>query len=167
MQERRRPLTIHVSTGEGVGSTRLAAFDAALQQAGAADLNLIPLSSIIPPIATIVEGPLPSRSAGFGDRLYCVLASQTTSESKDRASAAIGWVQAVDGRGLFAEAHGNDPEEVAAIVRATLIDMTGRRSEQKWGEIHISQATTDRCDGTPVAAVAIAAYGTAQWEPSW
>ena len=41
--------TIVLSTGLGVGPTALAAFDAALLDAGVANYNLICLSSVIPP----------------------------------------------------------------------------------------------------------------------
>ena len=168
MQHSPPSLTIHLATGIGDGPTRLAAFDAALQQAGAADLNLIPLSSIVPPAATIVRSPLPRDKVRFGDRLYCVLATHSTSEPQELASAAIGWtVDPSDGRGLFAEAHGNDEAEVEANVRATLADMQVRRAGHAWGPIEVLQATSPRCSGRPVAAVAIAAYAVATWEPSW
>ena len=42
-------MTITLSTGTGEGPTPLAAFDAALVDAGVADHNLICLSSVIPP----------------------------------------------------------------------------------------------------------------------
>ena len=42
-------MNIYVSSGIGYGQTKLAAFDAALNEAGIANFNLIKLSSVIPP----------------------------------------------------------------------------------------------------------------------
>src|SRR5687768_17810218 len=69
-------LTIQVVSGVGFGPTKLAAFDAALREAGIADRNLLTLSSIIPAGSKIVptaDGQ--GRASGkWGDRLYVVLA---------------------------------------------------------------------------------------------
>ena len=46
---------IRLSTGVGVADTSLAAFDAALYEAGIGNFNLLPLSSVIPPGADIVQ----------------------------------------------------------------------------------------------------------------
>lgn len=168
MHRPHQPLIIYVATALGDGSTRLAAFDSALQQAGVADLNLIPLSSIIPPAAQVERRTIPRQSVTFGDRLYCVIASQTTSEPQELASAAIGWtIDSTDGRGLFAEAHGSDETEVEANVRGTLADMQRRRNDGDWGPIEVAQATSPRCEGRPLAAIAIAAYTVEGWVPAW
>ena len=50
-----RALTIHLSSGSGKGPTPLAAFHAALVQAGVANYHLLCLSSVIPPNARIVR----------------------------------------------------------------------------------------------------------------
>jgi arginine decarboxylase len=66
---------IPVVGSTGTGLTELAAFDAALLAAGVADRNLIRLSSVIPPGATIEQPSSPIESpGGWGDRLYVVLA---------------------------------------------------------------------------------------------
>jgi pyruvoyl-dependent arginine decarboxylase len=48
-------MNIHLSSGVGAGPTELAAFDAALMDAGLANYNLLCLSSVIPPNARIVH----------------------------------------------------------------------------------------------------------------
>jgi hypothetical protein len=50
-----RALSIHLSSGTGKGPTPLAAFDAALMDAGVANHNLLCLSSVIPPNARVVR----------------------------------------------------------------------------------------------------------------
>ena len=42
-------MKIRLSSGRGEGPTPLAAFDAALLDAGVSNYNLLPLSSVIPP----------------------------------------------------------------------------------------------------------------------
>ena len=70
-------LTIDIVAGSGVGQTSLSAFDAALFACGAHNFNLIALSSVIPPGATIVPRErfvAAPDGGGFGDRLYVVKA---------------------------------------------------------------------------------------------
>ncbi len=47
-------MKIYISSGRGTGPTSLSAFDAALNEAGVANYNLIRLSSIIPPDSKII-----------------------------------------------------------------------------------------------------------------
>jgi arginine decarboxylase len=67
------PLVISVRSATGTGQTPLSAFDDALHGAGVGDLNLIPLSSVVPPSAEIRRGDHSPFPATHGDRLYCVL----------------------------------------------------------------------------------------------
>ena len=68
-------LTIRVSSGKGVGRTRLSAFDAALHAAGVGNFNLLRLSSVIPRGSEVTEvGGLQQLAGAHGDRLYCVYA---------------------------------------------------------------------------------------------
>lgn len=157
-------LTIHVAAATADGPTKLAAFDNALQKIGCGDANLIPLSSIIPPGSVIEQHPISEGFCGFGDRLYCVLATESTDLEGARASAAIAWAQCGDGRGVFAEEHGHDPSAVISRVRASVEDMIRRRSNLEWGEPEILQATSDVCRGArAVSAVVVAAMQTKGW----
>ena len=71
-----RTLNIHLSSGTGEGPTPLAAFDAALMDAGVANYNLLCLSLVIPPNATIVRAKHRTPPDDYGRRLYVVM-SQT------------------------------------------------------------------------------------------
>ena len=48
-------MQIRVAAATATGATPLAAFDRALQQVGVHDLNLIPLSSVVPAGASVVR----------------------------------------------------------------------------------------------------------------
>ncbi len=99
-------MDIHVGSGVGLGPTKMAAFDAALYMAGAANYNLLRLSSVIPPGSNVVayEASIPELPGKWGDRLYAVMAEMRVDTPNVEAWAGIGWVQdAETGKGLFVE----------------------------------------------------------------
>src|SRR5664280_2389023 len=72
-------LNIQVAAGAGSGCTSLAAFDSALQTVGAANFNLIRLSSVIPAMSILSLASTPLSPPGhWGDRLYLVYAASHT-----------------------------------------------------------------------------------------
>ena len=156
-------LDIVVTRGTGAAPTELAAFDAALQEAGVAHLNLIRLSSLIPPgsrVSTPEGGPpLPG---GWGDRLYAVYAEHRLSTPGQRACAGLGWIQDLDsGAGVLVEHHGHDETAVEVQLKTTLDDLAARRpgryGVQDW---RVSAIT---CTDEPVAAVVVAAFRVEPW----
>ena len=157
------PLTISLSTGVGRAPTPLAAFDAALCAVGAGNLNLVRLSSVIPPRARLTDSRRLVHPAEWGDRLYCVYAEQHADEPGVGAAAGIGWVRSLDGSdaGLFVEHHGTDEAEVAEQVRASLGSMTRGRGGG-FGEVEM-RTVSAVCTGEPVCVVALAAYRAESW----
>ena len=158
------PLTeIRISTGVGVADTHLAAFDAALYEAGIGDVNLLTLSSVIPPGAEVVQKQPDLSGTAWGDRLYVVLAEQTASTVGEEAWAGIGWMQEPDepGRGLFVEHHGSSEAEVEALIHASLGCMREYRPEQ-FGPVQ-SVLRGARCTGRPVTALVAATYQSQSW----
>ncbi len=158
------PLTIRLSRAAGSGPTRLAAFDAALVACGVADLNLIRLSSVIPPASTLVEGPLePGAQAGHGDLLYCVYADAYASTPGEQAWAGLGWSLRDDGSGagLFVEHSGFSEAVVRRDLEASLSAMSASRGGRYTtaGTLVVSA----ECHDHPVCALAIASYRTQTW----
>ena len=87
-------LTIDIISGSGVGQTSLSAFDAALFACGAHNCNLISLSSVIPPGATIFPRErFTAAPGGFGDRLYVVKAEMRAETPGAVIAAGLGWFQ--------------------------------------------------------------------------
>ena len=154
---------IRISTGVGTATTELAAFDAALYEAGIGDYNLLPLSSVIPPGADVVQKQPDLSSAQWGDRLYVVLAEHRATAVGEEAWAGIGWVQETDGlrRGLFVEHHGASEAEVEGQIQASLASMQEYRPEE-FGPVQ-SVLRGARCTGRPVCALVAATYEAQSW----
>jgi arginine decarboxylase len=154
---------ITVAKGTGTGDTKMAAFDAALQDAGVANYNLIRLSSIIPPGSEVRVGRAETKPDEFGHRLYVVYASQIENEIGKDASAGIGWVMAADGsgKGLFTEHEGHGEQEVENLIRETLGCMVASR-EDEYGGVQ-SAVTGITCTEKPVCALVIAVYHAEPW----
>ena len=153
-------LDITVRTAVGTGRTLLSAFDHALLQAGVANFNLIPLSSVIPPRSTVTRGGDPV-SGQHGDRLYCVQAVAYADHPGEVVSAGIGWAIHPTVGGLFVEHHGGTPESVDEQIRLSLADLAEHRGID-FGPVSTA-ITSAHCTDQPVCALAIAAYTTVDW----
>lgn len=159
-------LTISVRVGCGTGPTRLAAFDAALRQAGVADRNLIRLSSIIPAGATVERATTPPPCPGkWGDRLYVVMAEERVERPHEEAWAGIAWCQdPATGEGLFVEHEGHSQLQVQADLMSSLHSIAAMRPDRAWGPTkHVLTGIT--CEEEPVCALAVACYQADPWRP--
>ncbi|WP_227996158.1 pyruvoyl-dependent arginine decarboxylase [Nocardia australiensis] len=164
--DRRPPgaaLTIEIGAATGVGPTAMSAFDAALRDLGVGDANLIRLSSVIPPRATVQHTGRVRKTIPWGDRLYCVYAVRHATGIGERAAAGIGWALRDDGSGagLFVEHDAETSAEVETLIRTSLADMTHHRPE-RFGPVHVCTTET-RSEGEPACAIALAAYHTTPW----
>lgn len=156
--------TIEVASGIGSGPTKLAAFDAALQSAGVANMNLIVLSSVIPPGTKVipVEDGASQSEAEWGDRLYVVMAEMRVEEPGQQAWAGVGWAQEPDsGKGLFVEHEGHSQAEVRHDLEATLSSMARTRDGGFGPHDYAVQGTM--CRDEPACALVVAVYGSAPW----
>jgi len=158
-------LRISVGSGVGIGTTELAAFDSALGQIGIADFNLIPLSSIVPPGATVALGHVGEATHGAraGDRLYVVLSEARTSVRGSEVWAGLGWAQSREsGQGVFVEHSGTSRREVELLVEQSLSSMAATRPAVTFGDpmLHIVGGT---CEALPICAAVVAVYGYESW----
>ena len=155
-------LDITIRTGTGSAGTELAAFDAALCAAGVGDLNLVTLSSVIPPYSPVRPEEKPV-VAEHGDRLYCVLSAAHAREPGSTAWAGLGWTYAEESGGLFVEHAGPTEEAVVDLIRSSLHDMGELRGRHlgppQW--VTAQASCTDR----PACAVVVAAYAVQGWGP--
>lgn len=160
-------MEIIVSSGKGSGPTKLAAFDAALAEAGVSNYNLIYLSSVIPPNSKVSiqedsKAGLPGLSGEWGDRLYVVVAEQRESVAGKEAWAGIGWVQDESGKGLFVEHHADNEQQVRQDIKASLGALVSTRGAD-FGEVQM-KITGTICQGQPVCALVVAVYESNRWQ---
>jgi arginine decarboxylase len=157
-------MNIHISSGLGTGPTKMAAFDAALQRAGAANYNLIRLSSIIPGGTKIIEdeGAIKKLPGKWGDRLYVVMAEHRVDTPNVEAWAGIGWVQnEKTGEGLFVEHEGANEATVRRDIEHSMKALVESRSKE-FGPLNM-QVTGITCLHEPVCALVIAVYEAQGW----
>lgn len=159
---------IRVGAAVGRGRTSLSAFDDALARLGVGDVNLIRLSSVIPPRASlevVADGSVAPAGTEWGDRLYCVYAAQTAVEVDQQAWAGIGWTKVADGdgRGLFVEHEAVDEGSLHRRIADSLGDMAARRPQsfEEPRSVRIGAV----CDepGVAVCALVLAAYESEGW----
>lgn len=153
-------LEITVRAASGTGRTSISAFDAALHAAGVANLNLIPLSSVIPP-GSRIRHTTERLPGGHGERLYCVLARAFADEPGRSAWAGLGWVVDEAGNGLFVEHTAESEECVLELIHHSLEDMTHTRGGG-FGEVHTAVSSA-RCVDRPACALVVAAYAVVPW----
>lgn len=155
-------MSIHMASGIGEGPTELAAFDAALMDAGVANYNLLCLSSVIPANARIVHARHHTLPDDHGRRLYVVMSQMRQSEGGRPAHAGIGWVQQGDeGPGLFVELHDDNRDRLEADLHATLNAMRAYR-DIEFGAVQTQIASTT-CTDHPVCALVVAVYACESW----
>lgn len=160
-------MNIYLSSGVGTGPTKLAAFDAALNNAGIANYNLIKLSSVIPPKSKIIEfkSSIPSSKipGNWGDRLYVVMAEVRVDTPNANAWAGIGWVQdKVSGKGLFVEHEGDSEAIVRNDIQQSLEGLMKTRNI-KFGPVRMKVVGVTS-DAEPACALVCAVYQVSDWE---
>jgi arginine decarboxylase len=103
--------TIRVVWGRASAPTAMAAYDAALAEAGVENYNLVSVSSVIPADSTVEAVGTAPDLGPVGDLLTVVEARATSSERP--VSAALAWSESREGPGLFYEAGGEFDEATA------------------------------------------------------
>ncbi|MFC7135620.1 pyruvoyl-dependent arginine decarboxylase [Halobaculum litoreum] len=157
-------MDILVADGVGHGPTELAAYDAALADAGVGDFNLVTVSSVVPADATVeAVGTAPDLGPA-GDRLTVVQAHAAASpgdaHDTDSVTACLGWATG-PGPGLFYEADGSD----ADAVRETVLEgLAAGRDLRDWtfDREETRSATVAADESAYAAAVVVAAYGDSE-----
>jgi len=155
-------MRIFVTWGSGEATTELSAFDAALYDAGIANYNLIPLSSVIPENSDIIVGKINRNKEDHGYRLYVVISRRIETSVGRKAVSGLGWLQKEgNGKGLFAEKEGNDEIVVKDMLEKILEDFQiTREDEYERKEIKINSI---ECKEKPVCSVVCAVFKSEKW----
>lgn len=157
-------MKINITSGTGVGPTELAAFDHALVSAGAANFNLIYLSSVLPPGSEVSVLDTPNIPEGdWGDKLYIVKAVKSTSRRNKEVWAGIGWMQDEETKkGLLVEHEGNSEAEVRGDIENSLKALAQNRN-MNFGPIQM-KVIGKQCVALPVCALVIAVFESDGWK---
>ena len=157
-------MEIKITKGRGTGDTYIAAFDAALKDAGVLDYNLIILSSVIPAGSQVTKRKPEHNSEEIGHRLYVVMSRSEADASDASTYAGVGWAQRKDGSGVFVEEHGHTDKEVNSKITASLDALIEHR--QGLGDAFISRDhLIERAEynGKPACALVVAVYKSEPW----
>jgi len=132
-----------------------------LADAGIADYNLIPLSSIVPPKAEIEKvGRFQGNPKDYGKRLYVVMASDTIIEGS--TAVGVGWTQEKeDKRGLFVEFHSSNEADVKEMIYNGLDEMMTRRNKV-YSNIQY-ETESIKCEGYYACALVVAIIKEEDW----
>jgi arginine decarboxylase len=85
-----RPKTLFMTTGIGRHREKLASFELALRNANIEKFNLVNVSSIYPPDATIIDREEGLERLMPGQIVFCVMAKAQSNEPGRRLAASIG-----------------------------------------------------------------------------
>ena len=154
-------MKIVVTQGVGSGKTALSAFDMALYEAGIANYNLIPLSSVIPTGVEVRVEDVDRNEVEHGYKLYVVLSHKEQETIGRVACAGLGWRQQKNGAGIFVEHSGESEEDVRRLIYFSLDDMIRYRPDH-YGEIQMV-ITKIECVDQPVSAIVTAVYESEGW----
>ena len=161
---------IPVVSAVGRGETLLSSFDAALHGCSVHNYNLLSLSSVIPPGASVAPSDGYADVADrHGHSLYVVKAESRSNEAGLGLAAGIGWYQWGDGRGVFVEHETTAPTaavggaEVRDLVCRSLSDLRCIRDvafEERRVGMDVATATVkDR----PTTVLVVAVYLAEGW----
>jgi arginine decarboxylase len=151
--------SIRVAWGAGMGPTAVASYDAALADAGVHNYNLVTVSSMIPPDATVDPIGTADDLGPVGGELTVVQARATATDP-GHVTAGLGWSQSSTG-GIFYEAAGpTDAADVEARIHEGL-DAGQDLRDWAFNDPQVRVQSVEVEPGTHTTAVVLGIYGTA------
>jgi arginine decarboxylase len=162
------PKMMFLTKGKGVHKEYLTSFELALREAEIADLNLVSVSSILPPRCRIVTRLEGRKHLRPGQVTFTVMARSATNEPNRLIAASIGLARPADESqyGYLSEHHptgetaqkaGDYAEDMAMEMLATTLglsndpSLTWNEKEEQWrlsGKIYKTQNLPNRQKGT-------------------
>lgn len=137
--------------GAAEGATELNAFDGALLAAGIGDLNLVRVTSIMPPHVELVDAPPQLPRGAF---VLVVYSSRTSSTPGETLAAAVAVGRAPDGFGVVMEAQGDSQAQAVAEARAKVEEAFRMRGlELARLRVAAAEHRVERCGGVVAACI--------------
>ncbi len=119
------------SLGVGTHKDYLASFEDALRDAGIAALNVVTISSIMPPHCKIISKPKGLKELHDGQVAFCVMSRQATNEYRRMVAASVGVARPKDKEsfGYLSEYHdyGINDEDAGDYAEDLAASMLGAR----------------------------------------
>lgn len=147
------PVTKAAGTaGTAEGSTPLNAFDNALLAAGIGNINLVRVSSILPPGVELVSLPK-IKPGAIVPTAYASMSSEVPGEV---VAAAVGWARPVDAskNGVIMEFHDKATKEEAERMIVQMLEEAFRTRGQRIRDMKVF-ATEHRVEHTGCALAAV------------
>jgi arginine decarboxylase len=161
------PKAMFFTRGKGIHKDYLTSFELALRDAGIAHLNVVTVSSILPPKCKIVSREEGSKFLLPGQVTFAIMARAQTNEPNRLIAASIGLARPADDshHGYLSEHHptgetgqkaGDYAEDMAMEMLATIFGLTRdeqlswEEQEQQWklsGKIYKTQNFTQSAEG--------------------
>ncbi len=140
-----------LTAGAAEGETELNAFDGALLAAGIGDLNLVRVTSIMPPHVELTDRPPELPRGAF---VLVVYSSRTSSRPGERIAVAVAVGRAPDGFGVVMEAQGETKAQAEAEARAK-VEAAFRMRNLELKEIRVTgiEHRVARCGGVVAACL--------------
>ncbi|HEX2170095.1 MAG TPA: arginine decarboxylase, pyruvoyl-dependent [Nitrososphaera sp.] len=164
---RNTPTRVFFTKGRGTHKDHLTSFELALRDADIADLNLVSVSSILPPHCKIISRQEGRKYLQPGQIVFTVMARSATNEPNRLIAASIGLARPADGsqHGYLSEHHatgetaqkaGDYAEDMAMEMLATTLGLPNDPSlawsekEEQWrlsNKIYKTQNFTQSAEG--------------------
>ena len=161
------PTRAFLTKGVGIHKDYLASFEDALRDAGIAALNVVTISSIMPPGCKIIPKNQGLKELHDGQVAFCVMSRQATNEYRRMVAASVGVAVPSDPTkfGYLSEYHtygdndqqaGDYAEDLAATMLATTMGLkfdpnaAWNERKQEWklgGEIVNTRNVTQSAEG--------------------
>ena len=161
------PKMAFFTKGRGVHKDHLTSFELALRDAGIANLNLVSVSSILPPHCKIVRRQEGTKHLQPGQIVFTIMARSATNEPNRLIAASIGLARPADDsqHGYLSEHHstgetaqkaGDYAEDIAMEMLATTLGLPNDPSlawnekEEQWrlsNKIYRTQNFTQSAEG--------------------
>ncbi len=144
---------LYLVAGSGEGETPLNAFDRALLEAGIGDVNLVKVSSIVPPGWEVVKDRPTFRP---GSLVPVVYIERTSHEAGQKIAVALAVGQGEDGFGVIMECEGSSGSEAEAMA----VEMVRRAFQYRKKELmKVLTISAEHIVHKCGAVVAACAYG--------
>lgn len=128
------PTKIFLTKGVGRDKYQLKSFEQALRQAGVAQLNLVQVSSILPPKCKIISKEKGIKLLKPGAISFCVMARADTNEHGRLVASSVGvaipkevnkwgYLSEIHGHGMTSQQAGDMAEDLAAGMLGTTLGL--------------------------------------------